>query len=128
MADTQRYFVDGHMRTRPFQPEHHKDNSSKDPVRKPQPQRKPEGEVHQVNESSDSMRNPTNRKGLYAMKEKIFRRKKKAPKEKSANPGLFKILFLGGRWALGEDVEPGLGNRTKHAAPNWEWRPYGGTR
>jgi hypothetical protein len=128
MAHTQRYIVDGHIRTRPFQPEHHKDSSFQGLVRKPQPQRKTEVEVHHVNESSDLVRDPTYRKYLYALKEKIPKRKKKAPKEKSANPGLLKILFLGGRWALGEDEQPGLSNRTKYAAPNWGWRPFGGTR
>ncbi|KAF7505124.1 hypothetical protein GJ744_001264 [Endocarpon pusillum] len=129
MAHTQRYYVDGHVRTRMFQPEHHQDSSSKDPVQEPQQQRKTEMEAHHVNKSSESVRDPANRKHLlYALKEKIPKRKKKAPKEKSANPGLFRILFLGGRWALGEDVEPGLSNRTKYAAPSWGWRPYGGTR
>jgi hypothetical protein len=127
-AHTQRYFVDGHIRTRTFQPEHHKDSSFKGPVRKPQQQRKTEVEEHHVNESSDPVRNLTNRKYLYALKEKILKRKKKAPKEKSANPSLLKILFLGGRWAHGEDVQPGLSNRTNYAAPNWGWRPLGGTR
>jgi hypothetical protein len=128
MAHTQRYFVDGHIRTRPFQSEHHKDGSFNGPVRRPLPQQKTEVEAHHVNESSDLVRDPTNRKDLCALKEKILKRKKKALKEKSANPGLLKILFLGGRWALGEDVQPGLSNRTKYAAPNWGWRPFGGTR
>jgi hypothetical protein len=97
-------------------------------VRRPLPQQKTEVEAHHVNESSDLVRDPTNRKDLCALKEKILKRKKKALKEKSANPGLLKILFLGGRWALGEDVQPGLSNRTKYAAPNWGWRPFGGTR
>lgn len=130
MAHTERYFVDGHIRTRTVQPEHHKDSSLKGPVQKPQPQlqRKTEVEVHHGNESSELVRDPTNRNLLYALKEKISKRKKKAPKEKSTNPGLLKILFLGGRWALGEDVEPGLSNRTKYAAPTLGWRPLGGTR
>lgn len=128
MAHTQRYFVDGHIRTRTVQPEHHEDSSSKSAVPKPQTQRKTEAEVHHGNQSSDSVRDPTNRRILCALKEKISKRKKEAPREKSANPGLLKILFLGGRWALGEDVQPGLSNRTKYAAPNWGWRPFGGTR
>lgn len=58
----------------------------------------------------------------------VKRDEKRAPKEKSANPGLFKILFLGGRWAHHEDVQPGLGDRTSYAAPRFGWRPFGGTR
>ena len=129
MAHTQRYLVDGHIRTRTFHPERPEDNPVGGPVQKPQPQRKTEVEVHQVKESSDSASDPITRKELCAVKEKFPEgKKKKAPKEKSANPGLFKILFLGGRWAHEEDVEPGSGNRTKYAAPKWEFRPFGGTR
>jgi len=129
MAHTQRYFVDGHIRTRTCHPERPQDNPFTAPVQKPQPRRKTEVGAHQVNKSSDSVRDPTTRQESCAMNEKSPEGdKKKAPKKKSANPSLLKILFLGGRWAHNEDVQPGVGNRTSYAAPGLGWRPFGGTR
>lgn len=133
MAHTQRYIVDGHMRTRTFHPERPQDNPFRHLEQKsqppPQPQRNTEAEAHQVDGSSDSVRKLTTRKELCAVKEKSIKRDKtQAPKERSANPGLFKILLLGGRWAFKEDIKPGTGNRTSYATPKFGWRPFGGTR
>lgn len=129
MPQTQRYLVDGHIRTRIFHPERPQDDPFRNLDQKSQPQQKIEVEAHQVDKSSDLVHEPTARKELCAVKGKSAKRnKKKATKETSSNPGLFRILFLGGRWAHNEDVQPGIGNRTSYAAPMVGWRPLGGTR
>lgn len=132
MADGQRYYVDGLMRTRPFFSKHHEDQPRGGALQTPvQPLWESEMGQYQVNKSSDLVHRSTTHKDSSVGKEKPSttdkKKTKKALKEKSASPGLFKILCIGGRWAHKEDVEPGIGNRTSYAGPGLGWRPFGGT-
>ena len=135
MADGQRYYVDGLMRTRPFFSKHPEDQPHGGALRTPvavQPLQKTEVCQRRVNKSDESVRDSTSRKDPSVAKEKSSKgdkkKTKKSPKEKSASPGLLKILCIGGRWAHDEDVKPGVGNRTSYAGPGFGWRPFGGTR
>jgi hypothetical protein len=133
MADGQRYYVDGLMRTRPFFSKHPEDQPRGGALQTPvQLLRKTGVGQHQVNKSSDSGCDSTTRRDSSVAKEKYSKGDKKktknAPKEKSASPGLLKILCIGGRWAHNEDVEQGIGNRVNYAGPGLGWRPFGGTR
>jgi hypothetical protein len=135
MADGQRYYVDGLMRTRPFFSKHPEDQPHGGALRTPtsvQPPKKIQVGQDQVNKNSNSVLDSTTRKDPSVAKEKSSKgdkkKTKKSRKEKSASPGLLKILCIGGRWAHDEDVEPGVGNRTSYAGPGFGWRPFGGTR
>jgi hypothetical protein len=135
MADGQRYYVDGLMRTRPFFAKRPEDQPHGGALRTPtpvQPPKKIQLGQDQVKKSSDSARDSTTREGISMAKEKSSKgdkkKTKKSRKEKSASPGLLKILCIGGRWAHDEDVKPGVGNRTSYAGPGFGWRPFGGTR
>lgn len=135
MADGQRYYVDGLMRTRPFFAKRPEDQPHGGALRTPtpvQPLQTTKVGQRRVNKSDESVRDSVGRKDLSVAKEKSSKedkqKPKKSPKEKSASPGLLKILCIGGRWAHDEDVEPGIGNRTSYAGPGLGWRPFGGTR
>lgn len=133
MADGQRYYVDGLMRTRPFFAKRPEDQPRGGALRTPvQSLLITKLNPNQIPESSDSVRSPmTSREDPIVVKEKSSTRNKKKTKkdlkEKSTSPGLLKILCIGGRWAHDEDVEPGIGNRTSYAGPGFGWRPFGGT-